>query len=243
MDCGKQISKKAKRCHSCASSGEYNGFYGKKHTRKTRIKMSKNHADISGKKNPMKKLKIRQKISNLLKEKPKSKEHKKSLSVAQLKRKERDGYINSPKTRKKMGFTHKKIWEDPSSIYNSKEYKEKQLRAVMKALQKRPTKLEQKFINFFKQNNIPFKYNYNGIIQIGYKIPDFTYNPQKLVVEVGNKSEKSISRKGRTYKTWQGYEQQRIKHFVKYNYGCLCLWEDELENPNQIINKIKEFLK
>ena len=40
------------RCQSCAQSGKNNPFYGKKHSRKTRIKMSKNHVNISGKNNP-----------------------------------------------------------------------------------------------------------------------------------------------------------------------------------------------
>lgn len=39
--------------HSKNMLGELNFFYGKKHTDETRIKMKNNHADVSGKKNPM----------------------------------------------------------------------------------------------------------------------------------------------------------------------------------------------
>jgi len=54
------------RCNSCASKKELNGFYGKHHTKKTRKQMSINHADISGDKNPLKKLDIRKKVSKTL---------------------------------------------------------------------------------------------------------------------------------------------------------------------------------
>lgn len=40
------------RCMSCAQSGKSNPNYGKKHSPKTCIKMSKNHRDVSGKNNP-----------------------------------------------------------------------------------------------------------------------------------------------------------------------------------------------
>jgi hypothetical protein len=44
---------KVKQKISLAVRGKNNPFYGKKHTLETRLKMSRNHADVSGKKNPM----------------------------------------------------------------------------------------------------------------------------------------------------------------------------------------------
>lgn len=51
---------KSEICGSCSSknknlSGENNPFYGKKHTEDTKKKMSENHADVTGDKNPFKK--------------------------------------------------------------------------------------------------------------------------------------------------------------------------------------------
>jgi very-short-patch-repair endonuclease len=104
----------------------------------------------------------------------------------------------------------------------------------------KPTKLEQKFDAFFKQNNFPFNYVGDGKLWIDGKNPDFVCNPKKLVIEVGNKTEKSIKRKGRIYCDWKGYEEQRKAHFKKSYFDCLCLWEDELKNPQLMVQKIKQ---
>lgn len=154
-----------------------------------------------------------------------SEESKKRMSLSKI------GSTASEETKKKMSIASKRNW-------SNEEFREKQLKKIMEASQRRPTKLEQKFIDFFKKKNVPFEYNYCGRIQIGYKIPDFTDSTKKLVVEVGNKIEKSLPRKGRGYHNWQEYEQQRIKHFARYNYECVCFWEDELDNPKEILNKI-----
>ena len=52
---GFKMSEEQKELRSNMFSGEGNPFYGKKHSEKTKIKMSENHADISGDKNPFKK--------------------------------------------------------------------------------------------------------------------------------------------------------------------------------------------
>lgn len=51
---GRLLSNETKAKISKAVSGENNGFYGKKHTDETRKKMSANHADFTGDKNPFK---------------------------------------------------------------------------------------------------------------------------------------------------------------------------------------------
>lgn len=43
-----------KKYYSSINSGSYNGFYGKKHSEETRKKMSENHPDFTGEKNPLK---------------------------------------------------------------------------------------------------------------------------------------------------------------------------------------------
>jgi hypothetical protein len=42
-----------------------------------------------------------------------SEEHKRKISLSQFKRKIKFGYINSPKTRKKISLIHKKLWQNP----------------------------------------------------------------------------------------------------------------------------------
>lgn len=52
---GRTLSKEHKKKISNAVSGNKNPFYGKKHTKQTKQKMSENHADFGGNNNPFKK--------------------------------------------------------------------------------------------------------------------------------------------------------------------------------------------
>ena len=97
--------------------------------------------------------------------------------------------------------------------------------------------------SFFKQNNLPFTYVGDGQMIIGGKCPDFVCNPLKLVIEVGNKREKSFERKGRNWKGWKDYTRKRKAHFKRYFFDCLCLWKDELKYPLKLQKKILNFLK
>jgi len=128
--------------------------------------------------------------------------------------------------------------------WNDNEYREKQLKLILKGTMKRPTNLESKFDNeLFIPYKLPFNYCGNGSLLIGYKNPDYVEsNDKKICLEVGNKIEKSIKRKGRFYHSWQEYEQQRINHFAMYGWKCLCLWEDELSNKEKLLDKINKFL-
>jgi very-short-patch-repair endonuclease len=146
---------------------------------------------------------------------------------------------NNPAKTLKNKKRMRKIWSDPNSIYNSKEYREKILRNSLKALLKRPTKLEQKFIEFFNRYSLPFNYCGNGSLIIGGKNPDFVENNgRKICLEVTNK----IFREKILQKTPNKYEQERISHFVKYGWKCLVLWEDELNDKEKLVSNIKNFI-
>lgn len=123
-------------------------------------------------------------------------------------------------------------------MWQNLEYREKVIKAVLKSLFKRPTKLEEKGMILINNYHLPFTYCGNGSLIIGGKNPDaYENNGQKICLEFANKREKSIKRKGRTYATWQEYEKQRIEHFVRYGWKCVVLWEDEFKN---ILDKIME---
>lgn len=121
----------------------------------------------------------------------------------------------------------------------SKELEERRIRNMLKGLFKRPTSLEQKFIAFFNENNLPFTYCGNGSLLIGYKNPDFVEsNGRKLCIEVANKAIRRIFDK----LNQEEYEEKRIEHFAKYGWKCLVLWEDELKNKQKILEKIRGVL-
>ena len=168
-----------------------------------------------------------------------SEETRKKISSSHLGRPFSEGQLKSlheiwksKEFKEKESKTHKKLWADP-------KYRENQIRKIFEGSAKNPTKLEQRFDTFFKQNNLPFYYCGNRIIWIDTKNPDFITHVKKLVIEVGDREEKRRKREGTSYLSWQDYEQKRKKHFAEQGFDCLCLWEDELKEPEKLLMKIK----
>lgn len=137
-----------------------------------------------------------------------------------------------PSVRTKISENVKKSWQVP-------EIRDKHIKNTLKALFKRPTKLEAKFISLFNEKNIPFTYCGNGKLIIDGRCPDFyESNGQKLCLEVANE----VSKKIFNHVTPSQYEQQRINHFGKYGWKCLVLWESHLEDKANLLTCIDDFL-
>lgn len=182
-----------------------------------------------------------------------SKEDREKISK-RLKKLHREGKLKiwcdgkkRPKHSKRMREKYKRgEWIPPVKVKNfwkDPEYREKAIRATLKAFLKRPTKLEKQFNNFFIKYILPLTYCGDGSLLIGFRNPDyFESNGKKICVEVANKKEKSVKRKNRKYQSWQEYENRRITHFAKYGWRCLVLWQEELKNEQTLLNKIKNFL-
>ncbi len=103
-----------------------------------------------------------------------------------------------------------------SSIFNStknwnnKEWKEKQIKAMLKGLLKRPTSLERQMIEIIQKYNLPYKYTGNGSFWIAYKNPDFiNTNGEKKLIEVANDFELHHPK---------DYAEKRKNHFSKYGW-------------------------
>lgn len=125
------------------------------------------------------------------------------------------GTKHSKEHKRNIGLASKKNWKNP-------EYREKVIRGALKGFFKRPTSLEKKFINFCEKYQLPFKYCGNGSLLIGYKNPDFfDVNGKKICIETASKFFKSHSPP-------KEYETKRIKHFGKYGWKCLVIWDDEI---------------
>jgi predicted DNA-binding protein YlxM (UPF0122 family) len=75
----------------------------------------------------------------------------------------------------------------------------------------------------------------NGKHSIGRKIPDFWNGDHKLIEHFGIKWHDPIKRPERLT------DEQLIKHYAKYGYKCLVIWENEWRKPETIKNKIREF--
>jgi very-short-patch-repair endonuclease len=152
----------------------------------------------------------------------------------------------SLKTRKKHSEGMKKAFEKNPELrgivsenslkrWANKKWKEEQIKRILKTKFSRPTKLERKFMDFFNQATLPYKYVGDGEFLIGYKNPDFiNINGEKICLEVGNKKQKTFYNQ---FHSWKKYEEERIKHFAKYGWRCVVLWEDDLLD-NSIFKKL-----
>jgi hypothetical protein len=115
----------------------------------------------------------------------------------------------------------KKHWQNP-------EYKEKVIRATLKGLLKRPTSLEQKFIEIIQKYNLPYKYVGNGSFLIGFKNPDFiNINGDKSCIEVANR-----------FHHQGDWADKRREHFKKLGWDCAIIFEDEIKDESKFINDL-----
>jgi len=97
---------------------------------------------------------------------------------------------------------------------------------------RRPNKAEEKLIELFKIHNIPFKYCGDGDVVIGGKNPDFiNRNGRKQLIELFGYF-------------WHKNDDpnERIKHFKKYGFDTLIIWDYELKDENSVLEKVKAFM-
>jgi G:T-mismatch repair DNA endonuclease (very short patch repair protein) len=119
------------------------------------------------------------------------------------------------------------------------EYKEKWLKAIFKGLDIKPNKPEI-LLNSILQQLFPNQYKYvgDGSVLIGYKNPDFINVKDHKIIELYGDywHSKRITKRNRVDE-----ERQRIKHFVKYGYQTLIIWEYELKDLVKLKEKLLSF--
>lgn len=143
------------------------------------------------------------------------------------------------KTRKKL---HKegKIKLSGCAILNKNE---DFIKKRLKCLNIKPNKPETFLINLFKENNIPFHYVGDGKLIVDGKCPDFVCNPSKKVILMhGDWWHYHKPKKKNPDLTREQVEKKDIAHYRANFFDCLIIWEHELKNPTQVVNKINEFI-
>lgn len=116
------------------------------------------------------------------------------------------GKHSSPHTE----FTSKKM----KNLWNVPEWRERQLKKILKGLMKRPTSLEKQFIEIIQNYNLPFAYCGDGGLLIGFKNPDFyETNGKKICIEVANR-----------FHHQGNWAEKRIDHFKKWGWKCLVFF-------------------
>ena len=94
-----------------------------------------------------------------------------------------------------------------------------------------PNKAEGKLISLFESNDLPFRYTGNGEVWFGNRNPDFiNTNGKKQVIELLG-----------TY--WHPLFDgaDRVEHYKQYGFSCLAVWEDELQDEDKVIKRVKKF--
>ena len=152
-------------------------------------------------------------------------------------------------------------WQDPNSSYNTEEYREKlrQIRRVVcrsKTFREKMSQIVQecwkdpdyarKVLTQFLQQTRPeqlmehlldelfpgeYEYVGDGQLIIGGKCPDFAnVNGKKKLIEVFGDY-------------WHAGQdpQERIDFFCQYGFDCLVIWESELENLEEVAEKLRQF--
>lgn len=130
---------------------------------------------------------------------------------------------------KEMSQSMKRTWQKP-------EFITKQMRARGVT----PNRVEKQLSNMLKKL-LPFEYKYvgDGEIILGGKCPDFiNVNGQKKIIEMFGDYWHGEEKTGRTKKQ---EENQRIKHFAKYGYKTLIVWQSELKNMPKLKRKLVQF--
>lgn len=112
------------------------------------------------------------------------------------------------------------------------------IKKALKSKRIRPNKPEKVIISLIKQNNLPFRFVGNGSYMVGIKNPDFISNNKKQIIEIfgdyyHNENKRDIPFSRTYYGTKNYYENK--------GYSILILWEHELNEPEDVLNKIKEF--
>jgi very-short-patch-repair endonuclease len=95
----------------------------------------------------------------------------------------------------------------------------------------RPTRPEKKVLKLIQKLALPFRYCGDGSVIIGAKVPDFiNYDGGKQLIEVFG-----------DYWHRKDNPKERIEHFKKYGFETLIIWEHELENEDEVINRLLSF--
>jgi len=140
------------------------------------------------------------------------------------------GYKKTPEQRASDSKNQLRRWNDP-------EYREQQIKAIIKASHIKPNKCEKK-LSYILRSFIPGEFKYNGDLRLGFvlggKVPDFVnINNRKQLIELyGNYWHKGQD------------PEDRIKLFRQYGFDCLIIWENELcDNRDKLKDKIISFVR
>lgn len=218
--------------------GKNNPFYGKKHKKETKVEQGKvikeKWKQPGYKENQIEKSKGQRRS-------PKTEFKKGHIPKNPFKKglipwnKNTKGIVkawNKGKKNPQLRKRNLKNWEDPT--YRNKMSSDEMLKRRFKGMHMRPNKPETIMIKIIKENNLPFNYVGDGQIIIGGFNPDFLSKNPKHIIEVNGDYWHNLPKV-------KEKDKRKLKTYSKYGYKTLTIWEHELKNPNQVLNRIEKF--
>jgi G:T-mismatch repair DNA endonuclease (very short patch repair protein) len=133
--------------------------------------------------------------------------------------------------------TMQKIWDS-----YSEEQKNDRIRHMRRARAAPSTSKIEKTVFDILEKIAPgeFQHNHDAQVVIGRKVPDIVnVNGRKLFIEVFGEYWHGFARTGRT-KTEE--EQRRRKHFKKFGFDTLIVWEREIKTPAKLQKRLSAYL-
>lgn len=132
----------------------------------------------------------------------------------------------------KISKAKKKFWEDPDS-------RKSQIKSILKAAFKKFNDTEKKLFKFL-QELFPGQFQFvgDGKFVIAGKCPDFVHVSEPLIIELFGDYWHSEEQTGLRE---SDHEQERKQIFESEGYKTLIIWEHELENEDQLKEKLIKF--
>jgi len=126
-----------------------------------------------------------------------------------------------------------------SIIQSDPEFKKR----VQKSLLERPTSLESQLIAIIQKYNLPFQYTGDKRFNIKGKSkqplnPDFIHNSEQVCIDINGSYWHSQNITGRTR---EEEEQHQIDSYAQNNWHCIVVWDYELQDEEQLLNKLTKF--
>ena len=150
---------------------------------------------------------------------------------------------SAPHYKKKMGHAISKglqpLWSDPI-------YREKRIKAFMKAQERRPTNPEKKLGQFLRRL-YPGEFKYNGNragVVLSSHIPDFiNVNGRKQVIEMFGCYWHGCKFCGHKNSMQRRNDAKRIKDFNNLGWDSLVVWQHELSDLDKLQIRLRNFMQ
>lgn len=141
--------------------------------------------------------------------------------------------IHSSEFKCKQADRMKKCWHDL-------EFRKNRVKRILEILMEKPSKPEQELIEIIEDNSLPFSYVGDGKELVGRLCPDFIHkNGEKKIIEVFGRVFHDPRFSFRDEIPWHQQYWGRMAYYSQLGYNCLIIWDDELEDKQKVVERIK----